>query len=162
MRAVLNVPKCNVSFNKSNLLLCELVQGHEGRHRFLTFERTNQPAPSWQAKNERKPEQNGEALGGAGSSNQSGEGERSKLSNAGGEVQRQLRPDSSHLPQEKLGVDEIDHKLVQSVRMSNGDWRTKCSCGVSWTQAASRSEDYLNSIFDSHVAYAKRVATRVD
>lgn len=53
-----------------------------------------------------------------------------------------------------------EHKLVQSIRMANGDWRTECSCGAHWSNDSKRSPEYLQSIFDSHVGYSKHEAIK--
>lgn len=55
-----------------------------------------------------------------------------------------------------------EHNIVQTIKMANGDWRTECTCGAHWTQPGSRSPEFLQGLFESHVAYAKRIATRTD
>jgi hypothetical protein len=69
-------------------------------------------------------------------------------------------------PQEGLGVGGVTHDLISHERREKGDWLTKCSCGAVWSQGDKGhplvTQEHLDSIFKSHVAYAKRMATRVD
>src|SRR5690349_15195939 len=55
-----------------------------------------------------------------------------------------------------------EHKLVSLSRMDTMEWRTECTCGAVWKQPASRSEEFMHDLFESHKAYARRMATRVD
>lgn len=37
-----------------------------------------------------------------------------------------------------------------------------CTCGARWSHSPSATPEIMDSIFQSHVAYFKRTATRVD
>lgn len=39
---------------------------------------------------------------------------------------------------------------------------SKCTCGAQWSHSPSATPELMDSIFQSHVAYFKRTATRVD
>lgn len=58
-------------------------------------------------------------------------------------------------------MSETEHKLVKQV-LDAVEWYQECSCGAHWTQDRRRTEEYMAGLFQSHVAYAKRMATRVD
>jgi hypothetical protein len=45
---------------------------------------------------------------------------------------------------------------------SEHEMRSNCSCGAHWSHPRIRSREAMDSIFNSHVAYANRMATRVD
>lgn len=63
-------------------------------------------------------------------------------------------------------MSETEHRLLHHRQRESGDWETACSCGAVWSQPDKGSSNatvhHLGSIFDSHVAYAKRQATKVD
>ncbi len=44
----------------------------------------------------------------------------------------------------------------------DGTVESQCQCGERWTHPRSRSTEVMDSIFQSHLSYAKRLATRVD
>jgi len=51
----------------------------------------------------------------------------------------------------------------ETLRVMDGvEWRQGCSCGAHWTQPRSRTEEFMAGLFQSHIAYAKRQATKVD
>ena len=54
-----------------------------------------------------------------------------------------------------------DHKLIKQV-LDGVAWYQECSCGAKWSQPRNRTEEFMAGLYQSHVAYAERMATRVD
>lgn len=48
------------------------------------------------------------------------------------------------------------------IRKEGEDVKCTCKCGAHWSQPESSTDEHLESIFQSHLAYARRAETRVD
>lgn len=58
-------------------------------------------------------------------------------------------------------MSEIEHEVVARTPYKYG-LRIDCKCGEHWAMNPKATEEDIQSILKSHIAYAKRIATRVD
>lgn len=57
---------------------------------------------------------------------------------------------------------ELPHRVVKRDNEYKNGILITCSCGAEWSHPAEATEEKIASIFESHIAYSKRMAMKVD
>lgn len=66
-------------------------------------------------------------------------------------------------PTPEFEIHEVEYSNITKIRdVETEGVLAECSCGAKWVHSVDVTEEQKLSIFNSHLGYAKRAATRID